>query len=207
LYYIDPSTAANPALKPEEALSYEAGYKFKNSGVEAELVAFRRETNNLIDYYRPTSDSTVNTNKWAPRNILSVDFYGIESSFIYSFKPSEKNFCVRQLSISYNFIEAGIVKDHNIETRYALTALRHQLISSIQLQIFHKLSLNFSWRYLQRQNAQAYQLLDAKLNFALSNKVKAFAELNNISNTKYVEAGFVQMPGRWARLGCTVNVF
>jgi outer membrane receptor protein involved in Fe transport len=30
-----------------------------------------------------------------------------------------------------------------------------------------------------------------------------FAEGNNLTNTQYVEAGFVQMPGRWFKLGLT----
>jgi vitamin B12 transporter len=207
LYYQDPSTTSNPDLKPEEALSYEAGYTYKSGQIEAELVAFRRETNNLIDYFRPISASTINVNKWTPRNIVAVNFNGIESSLQYTFKHTGSNLYFKYLNVSYNFIEADVLSDNSIETRYALTALRQQLIVRIQTEIFKKFALNVSWRYLERYNTISYQLLDAKLFIGLPRKVKAFIELNNILNTKYSEAGYVQMPGRWLKAGISITVF
>jgi iron complex outermembrane receptor protein len=38
----------------------------------------------------------------------------------------------------------------------------------------------------------------------ISGNVKGFnlfVEANNLTNTNYVEAGFVQMPGRWFKVG------
>jgi iron complex outermembrane receptor protein len=56
---------------------------------------------------------------------------------------------------------------------------------------------------VQRIDQPLYQVFDAKINVSINKNWSVFTELNNLSNTQYVEAGFVQMPGRWFKLGLT----
>jgi iron complex outermembrane receptor protein len=63
--------------------------------------------------------------------------------------------------------------------------------------------LNFTYRLVQRIEQPLYQVIDAKLNLPVIRNWTIFIEANNLSKTQYVEAGFVQMPGRWFKLGLT----
>lgn len=45
-----------------------------------------------------------------------------------------------------------------------------------------------------------YTLFDSKIQFNYK-QLNLFAEASNVLDTKYLEAGFVQMPGRWFKVG------
>jgi len=49
-------------------------------------------------------------------------------------------------------------------------------------------------------------LIDAKIQGNLNKTVTVFVEGNNLTNTQYVEAGFVQMPGRWFKAGLQIKM-
>ena len=206
LYYRDRSNSGNPLLKPEEAFSYEAGYKYKGAKFQAEVVGFSRNTRNLIDYYRQKSDSVVNINLWSPRNITAVQFYGLETALSYRAGLGNAHISLNTISLSYNYIHADVVLDPALETRYALSALRHQLTGSVQLAFLKRFELNLYARYLERMARDPYLVFDSRLNVRLHPKTRLFAELSNITNTDYVEAGFVQMPGRWLKAGLQLDL-
>jgi iron complex outermembrane receptor protein len=199
LFYVDPSNVGNPDLKPEYANSAELGW-FKNGKLYLEGNVFYRQTYNMIDWVRDSSSVIPNPNKWKPVNIAEVRFYGVEGTvrktFVYSakFKP---NF----VDVSYTYIQATHVFDANLESRYAYSNLKHQLIAKFNFQFSKYGTLQVNYRFLQRVSNPAYQLLDLKLNSESVKGFSFFAEVNNILNTEYVEAGYVQMPGRWFKVG------
>ncbi|MEY3845664.1 MAG: hypothetical protein RL293_2086 [Bacteroidota bacterium] len=199
LFYVDPSNVGNPELKPEFANSAELGW-FKNGKLYLEANAFYRQTYNMIDWVRDSSSVIPNPNKWKPVNIAEVRFYGVEAtvrkSFVYTadFKP---NF----IDVSYTYIQATHVFDENVESRYAYSNLRHQLIAKFSFQFSKYGSLQVNYRFLQRVSNPAYQLVDLKLTSGNLKGFNLFVEANNLTNTNYVEAGFVQMPGRWFKVG------
>jgi iron complex outermembrane receptor protein len=51
-----------------------------------------------------------------------------------------------------------------------------------------------------------YFLLDARLDFNRLKTLGYFAECSNITNADYIEAGTVQMPGRWFRAGISFRM-
>lgn len=206
LYYQDPSNNSNPNLRPEESLSYEAGYKYTIKKISGEIVVFNRNSSNLIDYFRPASDSAVNPNKWAPRNIGSVSFLGIETAINYTVNAGSKNLLIKNIGLSYNYIKANVEQKSSIESRYILSALKHQLIGRVQLNIFENTDLNINVRYIERITMSPYFLLDSKLNVKLPHRTVCFIEISNITNTHYTEAGYLQMPGRWFKAGIQVSV-
>ena len=199
LYYSDPSNMGNADLKPEYANSAELGW-FKNGKLYLEGNVFYRQTYNMIDWIRDSSSVSPNPNKWKPVNIAEVRFYGVEATvrktFVYSaaFKP---NF----LDFSYTYIQATHMFDSNVESRYAYSNLRHQLIAKFNFQFSKFGSLQANYRFIQRVANPVYQLLDLKVNSETVKGFSFFAEVNNILNTQYVEAGYVLMPGRWFKVG------
>src|SRR5690606_26695048 len=85
-------------------------------------------------------------------------------------------------------------------SKYALENLRHQLILRASAAFREKYTLNLTARYLERVNYKSYWLLDARAN-ATFGAFNLYADLNNIANVQYVEAGAVPLPGRWISLG------
>lgn len=199
LYYSDPTTLGNPNLVPEFANSAELGW-FKNGSLYVEANAFYRQTYNMIDWVRDSSLVSPNPNKWQPVNIAEVRFYGLEGNVRRTFNYSAK-YKINFLDVAYTYIHATHVFDANLESRYAYSNLKHQFIGKVGFQLGKFGSIQVNYRYIQRVSNPAYQLLDLKGTTTSIKGFSLFGELNNALNTNYVEAGFVQMPGRWFKLG------
>lgn len=115
-------------------------------------------------------------------------------------------FSLRSISASYNLVQANLIKNPEIETRYALDHLRQQFVFNASVLIMKKISLTGTYRFIQRQNLNAYNLIDVKLNWQFRSFLQFFAESSNLTNTRYTETGYVQMPGRWSRVGLTLKL-
>jgi vitamin B12 transporter len=201
LYYRGPTNIGNANLSPEQALSFEFGGKWTKGPWRAELVYFNRFSENLIEWTRTNAQQP-----WQPQNFNEVTFNGIESSIYYRVNPNGKAIQVKELMVSYNFIDANFNAKPGLESRYALTALRNQFIGGILLGLGQKLELNTKARYVERMALDPYFVLDMRADYNRTKKLGFFAEASNITNTDYIEAGTVQMPGRWFRAGFMVNL-
>lgn len=201
LFYIGPTNIGNADLQPEQARSFEFGGKWTKGPWRAELVYFNRFSENLIEWTRTNAQQP-----WQPQNFNEVIFNGIESSMYYRVNPNGKSVQVKELMLSYNFIDADFNARPGLESRYALTALRNQFIGGILLGLGQKLELNTKARYVERMALEPYFVLDMRADYNRTKKLGFFAEASNITNTDYIEAGTVQMPGRWFRAGFMVNL-
>lgn len=201
LYYVGPTNIGNAELEPEQALNYEGGLKIRQNGLRAELVYFIRQADNLIEWARPNENSP-----WQPQNFNAVNFQGLETSFFYQFDQGNGLLNLRELSLSYNYIDANLMEPEGQVTRYSLNALRHQLIGGLQLAYNSQFELTLKSRYIERMAQEPYFLIDARLDFNRLKKLGLFAETSNITNADYIEAGTVQMPGRWFRAGVNLNI-
>lgn len=207
LYYQDPSNSSNPNLLPEEAQTYEVGWKVWKPRLRTELVYFVRRTQNLIDYVRQPSETNPNPNPWTPENITAVDFHGIESSIQYLINWGGGKAKLTEVNVSYNYINADLNQAPGLESRYSLNSLRHQFIAGVQAEFLQRAELTVKTRYIERMALDPYFLLDARLDYNRLKKFGFFVEISNITDTDYVEAGWVQMPGRWAKAGVMVNLY
>lgn len=206
LFYVDPSTTSNSSLVPEIAQTVDIGWIYTKNKFRIEVNYFNRSTTNLIDYTRDTSSIVPNPNKWTPKNIGHVTFNGAEIAALC--KVGAKLGFVRldNVSFSYNYIDATVYSRNTEESKYALSAIKQQVIGGVQLTIAEKFIVSSKIRYIERMNLNAYTLLDLKLIYQLDNVLQLFTELSNATNTSYVEAGYAQMPGRWLKVGCTVRL-
>jgi len=206
LYYEDPSNFSNSNLLPEEAWNYELGWKIEKNKMRGEVVYFYRFTENLIDYTREPSDIQPNPNRWMPRNVSQVTFKGVETSFQYLPNFGGRQAKLTELSLSYNFINADLVQAEGVESRIALNSLRHQVIVGLQAELIQKIELTIKGRYIERMALDPYFLVDTRLDYNRLKKLGFFLEVSNLTNTDYIESGFVQMPGRWAKAGFSIRV-
>lgn len=201
LYYVGPTNIGNADLQPEQARSFEFGGKWSHSNWRGELVYFNRYSESVIEWTRTSADEP-----WQPQNFNEVTFNGVEASAYYRVNPNGKAVQLKELMLSYNFIDADFSTQEGLESRYALTALRNQLITGVLVGLGEKVEWNTKMRYVERISLDPYFLLDMRVDYNRLGKLGFFAEASNITNTDYIEAGTVQMPGRWFRAGIMVNL-
>ncbi|TFV92180.1 TonB-dependent receptor [Algoriphagus kandeliae] len=201
LFYVGPTNIGNENLLPEEAQNFEVGAKWIEGRFFAEAVYFIRKTDDLIEWTRPDADTP-----WQPQNFNQVNFDGIELAFTYRWTNGSRLFSVKEAMFSYNYINADLIEQPGTETRYALTALKNQLLGGVLLGLGNKLEWNTKMRYIERMGQDPYFLLDMRVDYNRAGKIGFFAEASNITNTDYIEAGTVQMPGRWFRAGFMLNL-
>ena len=204
MYYTDPANVGNPNLLPEFSHAAELGWRLNqnayNSKFQGNAALFYRQHTNMIDWVRDVSAISPNPNPWMPVNIANVSFTGLETSLQFNVKKSG-TWGPNKLNLNYTYITAS----HNFtsaqESRYAITSMRHQLNGKALFDLSEKVQLNLTYRLVQRIEQDLYQVLDAKILIPINAHWTVFAEGNNLSNTQYIEAGFVEMPGRWFKLG------
>jgi iron complex outermembrane receptor protein len=220
LFYQDYSNVGNPDLQPEYATNAELGMvwnvtwgtmvsgsaeRFKSKlGVEASV--YRRNTTNMIDWVRSTTSSP---NPWTPVNLANVIFTGFESSINYRWNGNGR-IMIRELSLGYNYLDAShqfADPLQQTQSRYAFSGMRNQLITKLSMNITHWVYATVAYRGVDRVGGNAYSLVDAKLTVNPSRNFSVFLEGNNLFNTDYIEAGYVQMPGRWFKVGVQVKFY
>ena len=209
MYYSDPSNVGNPNLLPEYSHAAELGwrstanqYNSKWYYFQANAALFYRQHTDMIDWVRAASVINPNPNPWMPVNIANVAFSGLETSMTFNVKKSG-TWGPNKFHVNYTYISAKHNFTSQQESRYAITSMRHQLNGQALFDLSEKVQLNMAYRLVQRIEQPLYQVLDAKILVPIYRNLTIFAEANNLTNTQYIEAGFVQMPGRWFKLGLT----
>jgi len=192
LYYTSPTDQGNPALRPEESWSYEAGARWSAGAARAELSLFRRDGDGVIDFVR-AGDS----GPWTARNLSRVRTRGAEVQAGYTFAGSEAPV---RLQGSYTFLDSEGALPAPYHSKYALAYLRHQACLSADHRWGRGVSQRWEARYESRLGYGAYWLLDARLTVPLK-KVELVLDGTNLLNTPWPGAGFAPMPGRWVTLG------
>lgn len=211
MYYSDPSNVGNPNLLPEYSHATELGwrstanqYNSKWYYFQANAALFYRQHTNMIDWVRDVSAISPNPNPWMPVNIASVAFSGLETSMTFNVKKSG-TWGPNKVHLNYTYITAKHNFTSEQESRYAITSMRHQLNGQALFDLSEKVRLNLTYRLVQRIEQDLYQVLDAKILIPINAHWTVFAEGNNLGNTQYIEAGFVEMPGRWFKLGVSFD--
>lgn len=194
LYYEDPGNKGNPDLKPESALAYEAGLKWVGARTSASAAYFLRQSDDLIDWTKPTD-----ADPWRTRNLGDIRFQGME--FALHARVSKT---IPAAFFSYTYIDAAQGADPAFRSRYALDQLRHQWIGGIDIRVGKHWSAALRGRFLDRINLEDYAVADARIRWQ-SNRWGFFAETTNLTNTGYTETNLVPMPGRWASAGFSVQ--
>lgn len=196
LYYVDSVTEGNENLKPEEALAYELGYRFRKSGWEIQANVFARDSKNLIDWVKSSEEE-----KWHALNIAKVELKGIEIFAEYQFKSS----FVHHISIGYTYLDNRLTESDGHLSKYILDHLKHQFTAKLNHKVMRNMNLEWVYRYNDRITLDDYQLLDAKLKWK-NTKWEIFVQANNLFNTSYTETNLIPMPGRWFSGGVVLRL-
>lgn len=201
MYYQSPVNEGNPDLLPEYAWNYELGFKTRSySALNAEASIFYRDGKNMIDWVRATD-----TDPWKPINILSLAMKGFDSNISINLAKALPPI-FKQLSFNYTYIDAQVENQENLLSRYALENLQHQIRFTLNLAYGNKLVHSISTGYYDRVNLDDYTVVDTRLSYK-GNKMNLFADVTNIFDITYQETNLVVMPGRWFKVGVSVDIF
>ena len=209
LYYSVNGYKADRYLKPEEMKAYEIGVKYLTPGIRGTVSLFHYRGTNLIDWIKDLSAGA--DVPWQSVNHAKVNTTGVETSLDVSFDEMlHRTFFIRNLTVSYAYIDQDKKSEPDVQSRYALEYLRHKVVAQANLRVWRNLNLNVSYRWQDRmgnyeQNGEMvayepYSLLDARLSWDTSS-YRVYAEANNLLNRTYYDYGNIPQPGIWVRAG------
>lgn len=212
MFYTSPVQQGNSHLKPEEAVTFEAGFKYSSAVVKGEINAFHRRGYNLIDWVKdPTPDSLI----WRTANHANISFAGVEASLSLTPSAQIPNGLFQSLRLSYSYLRADSAQDDML-SRYALDYLRQQVNLSVDLRIVSRLynSTTVTWR--DRNGAwpdsggevvsyDTFWLSDTRFSWKEQN-FTVYIEASNVFNSRYFDFGGLIQPGIWIRGGMVMNL-
>ncbi|MCU0459922.1 MAG: TonB-dependent receptor [Bacteroidales bacterium] len=212
MFYTSPVQQGNPQLKPEEAVTWEAGIKYSSTFLKGDISAFRRRGNNLIDWVKdPSADSLI----WRSANHADISFAGIEASLSLTPETENHNGRFQSLRVSSSFLKADPVEGDML-SRYALDYLRHQVNISVDFRIVARLynSTTVTWR--NRSGAwqdvtgevvsyEPFWLSDTRFTWK-EQHISVYIEASNVFNSRYYDFGGLIQPGTWIRGGILLNI-
>jgi len=211
LYYNLGGAVGSIDLQPETSNSYQAGLRLKNKAVNAQAVLFFRETNNLIDWVRFNGSFITEAT-----NLSAINFIGTEFDLNWNITQTAPDMFLERLQIKYSWIDADR-ESGDFESNYVLDFYKHKLYVGLDQSLGKKLKARWSIRYQDRLGGYfdlneggevefaPYALLDMRL-YQNFKGVGWYAEIANLFNTQYREIGTIQMPGRWIRLGLSIEL-
>jgi len=212
LFYDGPDNVGNANLKPEEANSFESGFRYRQKGVDLHVGGFYRKGKNLIDWGRMQGETVYTTS-----NINEVKALGVESSAVLQLDELLPQQWIRNLNISYNWILQKKSTPENYQSVYVLNHLKHKLNVGFEHGTGIK-PLAVHWNFLFRDREGGYiasatqQLVDYEPVWLTDLRViwkqpnyKLYVEATNLMNQKYSDLGELVQPGRWLRVGFSMD--
>ena len=195
LWYTDPVHKHGDNLQPEYAHSFEAIAKYQTSHVEAHLSYFLMKGSNLIDWVKFDPTETAFTS----HNIAELTNQGLEAGLalrLGEYLPFLGD--AGRLSLDYLYMTQQHRAPGVAMSKYALNYLRHKFTAQLAHNVGSRIEALWALRYQDRVNqASPFATLDLKLDYRLTNHLRAGLELNNITDTQYADIAGVPQPGFW----------
>ena len=215
MYYKVQGYNADPHLKPEEMQAIEAGVTYHTMPFTFNATFWYHHGKNMIDWIMDTSKGEQAI--WESVNHTKINSVGLEVSAGIDFKQLlPYQHVLKNLKLSYSYIDQDKKQEPNIVSQYALEYLRHKFIGNLGLQLARKLALNMTVRWQDRigsytdfdgsvNSYSPYCLADARLTWQ-ERVWKLYVEATNLFNTSYRDYGLVEQPGRWIVAGLSIHI-
>ena len=195
LYYSDPATIGNPALKPESSWSYEGGldwtpaWSHNSDRLTFTAAGFRLNQSDVIDYSKRVlaTPALTTAQKWQAINVPTLNITGAEAMLRLRLTNSQ------QLQLSYTAAHSGNFPTGYV-SEYAFNyAAQNALFAYTG--VFHQLTAHTQVNVVQKTTQTAYPLWDIDIS-RNAGTVRPYLRLLNLANTGYREILNVPMQGR-----------
>lgn len=196
LYYSDPNDLPNPNLKPELALSYEAGLDWHlRPHWRAFATAFDRDEKNGIDYVRGAP-----IQPWQAMNFDRLRFVGVESGVEGDMAHAQK------FSVQFTAIHGALADEGGQQSEYAFNYPSQNAVVSWQILTPQGILARTRLGVVKRYQLSPYALWDASVAWTKS-RFRPYVQFTNLTNTSYEEIIGVNMPGRAILAGIEIQAW
>jgi iron complex outermembrane receptor protein len=187
-----PGNVGNPNLKPENAWQYEGNIQYTWKTLRVSAGYFYRDISSFIDWVR----DSINV-PYSPLNVGRNKIQGVNAriSQQMSFKKDQQF----GYFVSFNYLQPAYISSAGIQSKYVIEALRNQFIVGVNYGI-KGFSIQVNNRFIERIKNKGYNLLDLRVAYFIKG-FTVYADVSNLLNQTYKEAGAVPMPTRWYSLG------
>ena len=208
LFYSGPANKGNKNLLPEKSLTFEAGAQFTRDKYQFGASLFQRQGKDIIDWV--WFDSI-----WQTQNFTELTTNGIELSVQTSPHLWTPLKFWKNLEVDYTYLDMVKGKS-DVQSKYALNHLRHQLNIKILFELINNLELTVNGSYKERFGSyqtynfedenyedhpyEDYFLVNARVSYLFRN-FQFYVEAQNLSDVQIIEFG-VHQPGLWLMAGC-----
>jgi len=183
-YYNDPTTIANPALKPESSWSYDGGLTwFPRPTLVLTATGFTSRQSNAIDYVR-----NGDTGPYQAQNLTSVNLTGAELSLQAQLSHHQR------LRLSYTGITGAQSALAGLESRYLFNYPTHNA-NADWVTTLQQVDLRLHVAAAQRYQRTTYATLDVSAARS-TGRLRPYLQMTNLTNTGYVEISGIRMQGR-----------
>ena len=185
LYYSDPTTIGNPALKPESAWSGDFGADWvPSTRVSLSVTGFYSRQHDAIDYVRANASS-----KWQATNLSGLQFVGVESTFTWI--PAK----AQTVRVSWTALHGAQNALHGLQSEYVFNYPVENIHAAWSVALGHAFAMTNAVQLAERYQQTVYPVWNSEFTHD-SGKIRPYLRLTNLSNTGYQEITGVNMPGR-----------
>lgn len=185
LYYNDPTTIANPNLKPESAWSFDGGADwYVSARLAASLTVFHSIQTNAIDYVRANASEP-----WQAENLTGLRFTGVEAGVDWRATAGQ------QLKLSLTTLSGAQNALNGLQSEYVFNYPVQEGSAEWIGRWKNGLLLRQRVRVVNRIDRSVYPVWDASAAYE-GRRVQPYVRATNLSNADYQEIVGVPMPGR-----------
>ncbi|PWJ40166.1 TonB-dependent receptor plug domain-containing protein [Sediminitomix flava] len=213
MYYSGPTDLGNPDLEAEKSITFEGGFKFGKSSLNASISAFNRLGKNIIDWVQ-----TEEGGQFVATNVQELDTKGFDLFVQYSPQMDfGKSMPIRKVTMTYTYLNVEANESEEEVSKYVLSNLRNKLVLGLDHQIFRNLYANWQINYqdrayntwsLEDQTENPFEpvwLIDARVYYQ-KDFYTFYVEASNLLDVDYVDFISVEQPGRWIKAGLKLDL-
>jgi vitamin B12 transporter len=183
-YYNDPTTIANPNLKPESAWTYDGGLTwFPRPSLILTATGFTSRQSDAIDYVR-----SGDTGPYQARNLTHVDLTGAELSLQAQISSHQR------LRLSYTGLTGAQSALAGLQSRSLFNYPTHNA-NAEWVSTLKQVDLRLHVAAAQRYQRTTYATLDISAARSIG-RLRPYLQMTNLTNTGYVEITNIRMQGR-----------
>ena len=185
LYYSDPTTTGNAALKPESAWSADAGVDwYANAKTAASLTVFYSRQHDAIDYLRANPSE-----RWHASNLTGLRFAGLEGTLTW--QPVRN----QTVKLGWTGISGAQAALHGLQSEYVFNYPVNNASVEWTGELAGKYLVRTGIQIAQRYHQDPYPVWDTEMARERGH-IQPYLRISNLSNTGYQEIAGVPMPGR-----------
>ena len=185
LYYSDPTTTGNAALKPESAWSADAGVDwYANAKTAASLTMFYSRQHDAIDYLRANPGE-----RWHASNLTGLRFAGLEGTLTW--QPVRN----QTVKLGWTGISGAQAALHGLQSEYVFNYPVNNASVEWTGDIAGTYLVRTGIQIAQRYHQDPYPVWDTEI-ARERGRIQPYLRISNLSNTGYQEIAGVPMPGR-----------